>query len=308
MPSGGFDEEALKKHLEAGRIAAKVRDEAVSRIRPGAGLLDICEWVERRIVELGGKPAFPCNISVDSVAAHYTPPPGDETLVPEGSVVKLDVGVQVDGYIADTAVTVSFNPDHDALLEAAREALEAALSVIRPGAKFRDVGRVVEGTITRFGFKPIKNLSGHSLGRYLIHAGESIPNTGEPLRFGTFKPGHAYAIEPFATNGAGYVRDSREYYIYAVVKIRAKGLRSFEARLLSEAYSRFRTLPFTARWLLDLGEGKDVVAGLERLVKRRVVHAYPVLVEAAGGLVSQFEHTVFITEDDVVVTTRSTKL
>ncbi len=308
MPARGFDEEVLKRHVEAGRIAARVRDEAVSRIRPGARLLEICEWVERRIVELGGRPAFPCNISVNDVAAHYTPPPGDESLVPEGSVVKLDVGVHVDGYIADTAVTVSFNPDHDALLEAAREALEAALSVIRPGAKFRDVGRVVEETISRYGFKPIKNLSGHSLGRYLIHAGESIPNTGEPLRFGTFKPGRAYAIEPFATNGAGYVRDARDAYIYAVVKMRAKGLRSFEARLLREAYSRFRTLPFAARWLLDLGGVDAVVAGLGGLVRRRIIHAYPVLVEAAGGLVSQFEHTVFVTDDDVVVTTRSTKL
>ncbi|AEM38808.1 methionine aminopeptidase, type II [Pyrolobus fumarii 1A] len=303
-----MDEEILRKYLEAGRIARIVLQETVKLVEPGARLLDICDYAERRTRELGGEPAFPCNISVNDVAAHYTPVIGDDATIPEDAIVKIDIGVHVDGYIADTAVTVDLSGKHEKLLEAAREALEAAIREVKPGVSFQTIGAVVERLIKSKGFKPIANLSGHSLGRYLVHAGESIPNVNEPLP-GVFRPGNAYAIEPFATTGEGYVVEREPITIYSLnperPSMRAMRLRQLEKRLLSEIATRFRTLPFTERWF-DVEKYGGVEAlrlALRKLWRARALIGYPMLVERSGGLVAQFEHTVLVLEDRIIVTT-----
>ncbi|MEO2152470.1 MAG: type II methionyl aminopeptidase, partial [Thermococcus sp.] len=162
--------------IRAGEIARKVKEEVVDLIKPGTKLYDIAEFVERRIVELGGKPAFPCNLSLNEVAAHYTPYKGDDTVLKEGDYLKLDLGVHVDGYIADTAVTFRVGMEEDELMEAAREALENAIATLRAGVMVRDVAKAIEETIRGKGFNPIVNLSGHKVERYKLHAGVSIPN------------------------------------------------------------------------------------------------------------------------------------
>lgn len=133
--------------IKAGEIARQVKKEVVDLIKPGAKLYDIAEFVERRIVELGGKPAFPCNLSINEIAAHYTPYKGDGTVLKEGDYLKLDIGVHVDGYIADTAVTFRVGMEEDELMEAAREALENAIATVRAGVMIRDVARAIEETI-----------------------------------------------------------------------------------------------------------------------------------------------------------------
>lgn len=303
-----MDEEALKAYIEAGRIAAIVRDEAAKRLRPGMKLLDFCEWVENRIRELGASPAFPCNISVNDVAAHYTPLIGDESLVPEGSVVKIDVGAHINGYIADTAVTVSFDDKWDPLLEAVREALDRALETVRPGVRFAETGRAIEEAITRHGFKPITNLGGHSIGRYRIHAGESIPNMYDPMVRGRYTAGRVYAVEPFGTNGEGLVYEGDLVSIYALVRpsLRRR-LDPFSRRVLEAIKERFSTLPFAERWLSDLAQGdaERLRRSLTKLSRMGYLVRYPILIERGGGMVAQFEHTVVITgSGDVIVTTR----
>ncbi|BEP17045.1 type II methionyl aminopeptidase [Pyrofollis japonicus] len=300
-----MDEEILRAYIEAGRIAKMVREEAAKRIQPGLSVYEFCTWVENRIVELGGKPAFPCNLSINDVAAHYSPLVGDELLVPEDSVVKIDLGVHVDGYIADTAVTVSFSDKWSLLLEAVRSALDKAISAIAPGVKFSEIGRIIEATITSYGFKPISNLGGHSLARYTIHAGESIPNVYEPFLRGKFGTGKAYAIEPFGTNGAGSVKEGDLVTIYALVRPNLKRrLNDIQRRVLNTIRERFRTLPFSERWLTDVAPIEDIRNALRRLSRMGFLAQYPVLVEKGGGMVAQFEHTIVITDSgDVIVTT-----
>jgi len=300
-----MEREEVEKLLKAGEIAARVREEAEKLVRPGARIIDICEAVEKRIRELGGEPAFPCNVSVNHVAAHYTSPIGDEARVPDEAVVKIDIGVHVDGYIADTATTVTLTPRYEGLLEAAREALERALEAVKPGTPFKAVSRIIQDTIRRHGYRPIGNLGGHSIARYRIHAGESIPNAYEPLLPGSFKPGRVYAIEPFATNGRGVAVDSPEVYIYALTGSRVhRRLKEAEKRLLAVVAARYRTLPFTERWLADtFTDVHQLRRILKRLSKIGMLTSYPVLVEARHGIVSQFEHTVIVLEKEVLVTT-----
>ncbi len=300
----------VRKYLRAGWIASTVLEETVKRVEPGARVLDVCEYAERRIRELGGEPAFPCNLSVNEEAAHYTPLIGDEKRIPEDSVVKVDLGVHVDGYIADTAATVDLSGRYESLLEAAREALEKALERVAPGTPIVEVSRVIASVIRSKGFRPIRNLTGHSLGRYLVHAGDVIPNVPDEPVPGSFQPGRAYAIEPFATNGEGVVREKEPITIYSLnperPSLRAARLRQEERRLLAEITQRFRTLPFTERWLdpQRYGGVDKLRLHLRKLWRTRMLIGYPVLVEAAGGMVSQFEHTVLVLKDGVIITTR----
>jgi len=298
--------EALRAYLEAGRIAARVREEAAKLVKPGTRLVEICEFVERKTIELGGKPAFPCNISINDVAAHYTPTIDDEGVIPDDAVVKLDLGVHVDGYIADTAVTIDTSGKWETLLEAVREALEKALETVRPGTRFAETGRVIAETITSYGYKPIVNLGGHSLDRYRIHAGESIPNMYDPTVPGKYRAGRAYAIEPFGTNGEGLVYEGDLVTIYALVRpTLRRRLDPFTRTVLEAIKERFYTLPFSERWLSDLTE--DVTRlrrALQKLSKMGFLVKYPVLIERKHGIVAQFEHTVILTLDgEAIVTT-----
>ena len=302
----GLSEEALRAYLEAGRIAARVRTEASKLIEPGRKLIDICQYVENRTLELGGRPAFPCNISINDVAAHYTPLIGDESVVPEEAVVKLDLGVHIDGYIADTAVTVDTTGRWEPLLEAVKEALQKALETVQPGKRFAETGRVIADTIRTYGFNPIVNLGGHSLGRYRIHAGESIPNMYDPMVPGKYRAGAAYAIEPFGTNGEGLVYEGELVTIYALVRPRLRRrLDPYTRKVLEAITERFKTLPFTERWLADIA-GDDVNRlrkSLSKLSKMGYLVKYPILVERKHGVVAQFEHTVVITNDGQVIVT-----
>lgn len=284
----------LEKYERAGEIVRKVKEEVVKLVKPGVKLLEVAEFVESRIVELGGKPAFPCNISINSDAAHFTPKRNDKRVFKEGDIVKIDIGAHVDGYIADSAITIDLG-DHEDLVECSKRALEKAIEVVHAGVNTAEIGEVIEKTIREFGFRPIVNLTGHGLDRYIAHAPPTIYNVKVDKGV-ELKEGMVVAIEPFATNGAGKVVERGECEIFsliAVKKLRLKQEREF-VRHIAENY---RTLPFARRWV----NVSDVV--LARLVKQGVLRAYPVLTEVNNGLVSQFEHTLIVEEDGCKVIT-----
>src|SRR3712207_2985877 len=212
-------------YLHAGKIAAEVRETARKKYHVGLTLLEICESVEAQIRSLNAEPAFPVNTSLNEIAAHYTAEPNDATLVKEGDVLKIDIGVHIDGYIADTAVTVCYDPQYEALVNTAEMALGEAVRMARANTKASDIGRVIETTITKFGFKPIQNLSGHSLQQYTIHAGKSIPNIWTRGSSLSLLEHEAYAIEPFITtrDGQGIVYEGKTKNIF--------GIRSEERRV-----------------------------------------------------------------------------
>ena len=301
--------EELKLLLKAGDIASRARDYGAQLVTPGKKASEICEAVESYIRELGGKPAFPCNLSINDVAAHYTPGLRDDVVIPDDAVVKIDVGVHIDGYIADTATTVDLSGKYEKLLEASLSALEAVKQKIRPGISVYELGKIIGSEIRRRGFKPIKNLYGHTIDRYNLHAGVSIPNYPERLFFG-FKlpPGTVVAIEPFATNGKGHVKEGSVVNIYSYTGKRAKvRLSELEERVLDTIIREYRTLPFTPRWLLrSINVDVDVLDSIIKSLKsKKLLNAYPILVESAHGFVAQFEHTFIILEDQVIVSTVS---
>lgn len=295
--------EPLDALREAGRIASQVRKKIHRDVEVGMKLIDICESVETRIRELGGEIAFPCNVDIDQVAAHYTSPPGDAATVPEGALVKVDIGAHVDGYIADTATTICFEPRLDVLAEAAEAALDAGLRTVRAGVRVSEVGAVIERTMRVRGVAPIRNLTGHKIARYIIHAGRVVPNVAS-IDGHRLEAGEVYAIEPFTTlpDAAGEVMDGPPGHIYLFKKKRsARG--EVARRMLKHIQSEYRTLPFASRWVLRRFPGSEGREAFSELLRSRCLYAYPQLVERSHRPVGQAEHTVIVTEDGCEVTT-----
>ncbi len=287
----------LEKHRRAGEILVDVRERVVEEVEPGVSHLEVAELAEELIREKGAAPAFPLNISIDEEAAHATPSRDSDEVFGD-DMVNIDIGVHVDGWIADSAVTVdmSGNPD---LVEASREALEAAVDKIEGGVNTADIGAIIEDTIKGYGFNPVYNLTGHGLGHFEQHTSPTIPNRGVDQGV-ELREGMVIAIEPFATDGSGKVEEGSTTEIYSLNEIGAK-VRSRGAReLISKIEESYRTLPFAKRWL-----PKKMGMRLRRLEGGEVIHGYPVLKEEKGKLVSQKEHTVIVESDGCEVITSS---
>ncbi len=290
-----------EKYKQAGKIASQVRDEIASAIKIGARAFDLCEAAETRILELGGGIAFPTNISINEVAAHYSSPEIDETVIKEGDIVKLDVGVHIDGYIADTALTICFNPELEKLLEASREALNKALELVRPKTNSKDLGKIIEDTIRGYGYRPIRELSGHQLDEYVLHGQKTLPNIAVPHGT-TLEEGEAYALETFASTGTGSVHDTGQYYIFSLQPVR-KPIRNLCAREIVKLVAReFKSLPFSRRYLSKQIQ-RPLALGLRELTQKGVLRQYSVLADSKGCHVSQAEHTFLVTKDGAEITT-----
>lgn len=289
--------------IQSGKVLAQVREFVKGVSLQGKSVLQLCEEVEWKIRELGGDPAFPCNVGINEVAAHYTSPWDDRSSIPGNSIVKVDFGVEIDGFVTDSAITISLNPAYDSMIVAAETALQEALAAVAPGRKLAEIGSVVERCIERYGFKPIRNLTGHKIDRYTIHAGKSVPNVSG-IESGRFEVGEVYAIEPFVTlkQAEGAVRDGDSAYIFRYVK--EKGAKSGEAiKLIGYIHENYKTLPFAARWVHKAFPQSEYTGAFEELVNRRCITGYPVLVEASGNVVAQAEHTIAITENGCRVLT-----
>ncbi len=296
MSEADLEAEQYENHREAGEILATVRAEAVERVEVGASHLEVAEHVEERIRELGGQPAFPVNVSIDEEAAHATPTADDDATFGE-EMVNIDIGVAVDGWLADSAITVDLS-GHSELVEASAEALEAAIDLVEPGVQTGEIGAAIEETIDGYGYNPVVNLTGHGLGHWEQHTEPNIPNRAVSQGV-ELTVGDVVAIEPFATDGAGKVGEGSDEAIFALEQERS--VRNRQAReVLEQVTDQFRTLPFATRWL----DSTRAEMALRRLKRQDIVHGYPVLKEADGRLVSQKEHTVMVTEDGCEVTTR----
>jgi methionyl aminopeptidase len=299
-----YDKEELEKFRLSGRILRETREEMKTNVKENMLIIDVCEKTEALIRAKGGKPAFPCNVSINEVAAHYTAPPNDKSRIPEGSTVKVDLGVQVDGYVTDTAFTACFNPEGRSMANAAEQALKTAIENIHGDMPLGKIGGLIESTIKNRGFKPISNLTGHSVGRYLIHAGMSIPNVAQPLSLTKVKAGEVYAIEPFVTlpDAVGRVDDSPQTTIFRLLK--AKSVKTESAKkLLKHIEANFRTLPFAERWLIGVVPREEHNAAFKELLSSKVIMSYPVFVEVSKKPVAQAEHTVLLKDDDCEVLT-----
>ena len=295
----------FENYIKAGKIASEVREYARTQDHTGRTLSEICNEVENEIIKRGGKPAFPVNVSLNEVAAHYTAEPNDPIIVKNSDVLKIDVGVHIDGYIADTAVTVSFDSKYQDLIDIAQKALDEAIGIARSNTRVSDIGRIIEKTITKYGYIPIQNLSGHSLERYTIHAGKSIPNIWTIGHSFNLSVNNVYAIEPFVTtkDGQGIVYEGKVKNIFGIAsRKRTKDQRVDE--FLEYLWNKFKTLPFALRWVVKDYDEKEALSLLGTLLKKRNIHAYPILVEGANRIVVQAEHTIIPQESNTITITK----
>jgi methionyl aminopeptidase len=298
-----YDEEALEKFRLSGKILRNTREEMKLFVRENMPIVQVCEKAEKLIREKGGKPAFPCNVSINEVAAHYTSPPNDERRIPEKTIVKVDIGVHVDGYVTDTAFTACFNPEYKSMADAAEHALKVAIANIHPEMATSKIGGIIEKDIKNRGFKPIANLTGHSVGRYLIHAGTSIPNVAQ-FSLTKVKAGEVYAIEPFVTlpEAVGRVEDGSEIAIFRLVKV--KSIKNpYAKQLLKHIEDNFKTLPFAERWLKGVVPKEQHREAFKELLASKTLMGYPIFVEVSRKPVAQAEHTVLITGDSCEILT-----
>ena len=290
-------------YIQAGKIAGEVRENVRKTDWIGKTVFEICEHVESEIKKRGAKCAFPVNTSINEVAAHYTAEPNDPLSIKDNDLVKIDLGAQINGHIADTAVTVCYNAEFDNMVQAAELSLSNAMSMMKVGVKSSDVGRTIEKTIKQMGFLPIANLSGHSLDQYTIHAGKSVPKIWSIGSF-TFNENQAFACEPFVTTGEGlgFVHEGKVKNIFSLSS-RKKTKDKDADKMLDYIWQNFNLLPFALRWLTNEWEEKEARRLLEILVKKKAVHAYPILVEGNGQRVTQAEHTFIPNETGVTITT-----
>jgi methionyl aminopeptidase len=300
-----MDEEIYQQYKRAGSIAAEARDYGVTLLKPGARFLDVATAVETRIKNNGAGIAFPVNIALNTLAAHYSPRHNDVLTFKKGDIVKLDVGAHVNGYIADTAITVELETHkYDTMIQASSEALEKTIQLLTTKTSLREIGDTIERTITSYGFKPIDNLMGHGLDHYMLHSGISIPNVGSLGNKNKLKDGTVVAIEPFATNGAGHVVSGDGSNIYLCNEsLKAKFIRDSKTKFIFDKMNtHFSTLPFAERWCHDLfPNGGDLA--LKKLSFLGLTKQYPQLFEAKAGMVTQKEHTIIVREDGCEVIT-----
>ncbi|UCF08263.1 MAG: type II methionyl aminopeptidase [Thermoplasmata archaeon] len=295
-----MDEDMLEKYRKAGKIAKAARNYAATRVKEGVLLLEVAEDVENFIRKSGAQPAFPINLAINDAAAHFSPSHDDKTRFQRGDVTKIDVGVHMDGYVGDTAVTVEVGTRswHD-MIRATKEALGAAIDLMKPGARLDDIGAAIQRVIEAYGFTPIENLTGHSMERYKLHAGLSVPNVmGQET--GSVALGDVIAIEPFATNGAGRVDGKKGGNIYRLIRpkqVKGKDL----SALVAHVQKQYQTLPFSERWLTKIDRKAKV--RIRKLHRLGVLHSYPVLRDVGEGMVAQSEHTVIITDSGCEVIT-----
>jgi methionyl aminopeptidase len=300
------------QYKKSGVILADALNYAKKITKPGKRLIDIAEEIEGFIRNKSAQPAFPVNISINEIAAHYSPVINDDSKVPEESIVKIDAGVSVDGFLTDAARTFIFDEKWTKMKLLAETALENALNAIKPNDSVFKVGEIVEKTVKREGYKPIVNLSGHLMTKYSLHGGVSIPNykISKEARDEThrFLPGNVYAVEPFVTSGSGRVFDDKNTTIYRHYRnFKKDEIPTDVEEIYKYIKSNFCNLPFSWRWVFNAGFNiKEIERVKEILQRKHVVHGYPVLIESKFAPVTQAEETIYIDDEEIIILTNTT--
>ena len=289
--------ESLKK---AGKIAQEIKEFIKPKIKVGAKAMDIITVAEAKIEELGGLCAFPVNLSINNIAAHYTSPIKDDDLtINDDDIVKIDLGVHIEGYIVDTAFTLNFNEDTflENIIQATEVALDAAKMMAKPKVNTKEIGRKIESIVKGFKYNPIKELGGHQIERWTVHGKKALPELGSQGG-DVMEEGDIFSIEIFASTGEGSIHNTQHSYIYELNPYsgRVPLRRKVSKQLLGFINKNYKTLPFAERWLAKefrLG----VAFGLQELVQQGKLQAHYVLAEKKGVYVAQSEETILITED-----------
>lgn len=296
------EEKALKIESlrKAGKIAQEVKKYIKPQIKVGLKALDIINATEAKIIELEGYAAFPVNLSINNIAAHYTSPMRDDGLtINDNDIVKLDIGVHIEGYIVDTAFTVSFNNDKtlENIIQATEVAVEAAKMMAKPGINTKEIGKKIESIVKGFKYNPIKELGGHQIERWTVHGKKALPELGSQGG-DEMEEGDVFGVEIFASTGEGSVHLTNNSFIYELNPYsgRVPLRRKISKQILGFVNKNYKTLPFAERWLAKEFR-MGIAFGIQELVKQNKLQAHYVLAENKGEFIAQSEDTIIITED-----------
>src|SRR3989344_7948243 len=275
-----MDEQVKQNFIKAGKISAEALEYGKSLIKKGNYIFDATEKIENKIIELGGKPAFPVQFALNEVAAHFCVTEEDKDLVFDDQVVSLDLGVHVSGAIGDNAYTIDLSGKYSDLVKAAQKALEEALKIVSVGTELREIGKIINDTIASYGFNPVRNLSGHGLGLYDIHTEPTLPNfdNGDKMKLTN---NMTFAIEPFSTTGNGIVAEKGHPTVFMIQQKRP--VRSPITREVLKQIESYENLPFAERWLQRKFGAKSNFA-LRELNQFGIIHQFPPLVETGKGI------------------------
>ncbi|MFH1276321.1 MAG: type II methionyl aminopeptidase [Candidatus Woesearchaeota archaeon] len=296
-----MEKEILDKILKAGKIAAQVKQEGAKKLSVvGTSFLEVMDYCEKKILELNGGIAW-AQFGINDVAAHDCCAEDDTRVSKEGDLIKVDIGVHVDGYIADNAMTViaGSNNEWKDLIKASQNALNATIKLVKPGVQLWELGEAQFSEAEAMGFTTITNLCGHTLGKYKVHGGISIPTYNNKDKT-ELKEDMQIAIEPFITDGNGLVKNKGQATVLMIHKER--GVRSPYAKKIMEFVKPRNGLPFTLRDLTrKFGKGPTAL-GLRELKMYNIIHEYPPLAEVTGAMVAQSEHSMIVRDKPIIYT------
>jgi methionyl aminopeptidase len=278
----------IESYLRAGEVHKEACKIARDRVDEGVKHLEVAEDVESHIRENAGL-AFPVNISVNEEAAHRTPNQSGDAVFQENDVICVDIGVHIDGFVADGAFTIDLSGEFSGLIGATTKALNTAVDTVESGVDVRHLGSVIEDILSDEGYNPIRNLQGHGVSKFDAHTSPSVPNVSGMPSY-ELEVGDVIAIEPFGCTVDEKVRRTSTANIF---ELKNNGtLRSRRARnIYDEVKNNYESFPFANRWL----ENSNRI-GMQSLVKKDILEPHPVLA-VNNGIVSQSEHTVVVEED-----------
>ncbi|KAH8432449.1 uncharacterized protein LDX57_010085 [Aspergillus melleus] len=321
------DETFFNDYRKAAEIHRQVRRWTQETARPGQSLTDIAVGIDdgvRALLDNAGlEPGsclksglgFPTGLSLNNCVAHWTPNPGQKDVILDRSdVMKVDFGVHINGWIVDSAFTMSFDPTYDNLLAAVKDSTNTGIKNSGVDVRISDVSAAIQEVMESyeveiggktFPVKPVRNITGHNIKAYQIHAGKSVPfiKTKDQTKM---EEGEVFAIETFGTTGRGVLYDGPGVYGYGKSYSAPSKITSSlaSARSLYKTINdNFGTIVFCRRYLERLGVQR-YLAGMNDLVNKGVVDVYEPLIDTPGSYSAQFEHTILLGETSKEVISR----
>tara|TARA_Y100000310_G_scaffold345695_1_gene468411 strand:+ start:473 stop:1363 length:891 start_codon:yes stop_codon:yes gene_type:complete len=290
-----------ESYLKAGRIHHEICEKARAIVKPGAKYIDIARQIEEWIQEAGASLAFPVNLQVNN-QVHYSPIPNDPNILKDDDLIKVDIGIHLDGYIADGAFTLTFDKDYQDLVDFTEKALKNAITGLKPGMPLSEIGKRLDESLKDSKYKIVRNLMGHQVQQYNLHGDKSVLVYENKENKNILEVGEAFAIEIFITDGDGWIRAAPEVTIYSVSNPNAPSRNPRVKKLIKEIWKKRKSFPFSERYVVEhLGYSK---VDFFLLLKTDALHQYQVLVEKPGTKVAQFEDVIYVDENEVIITTK----
>jgi curved DNA binding protein len=308
----------LDKYQAAGKIVNAVLERVIAKATAGASVAEICEFgdkeLDAELAKVYAKKkmekgiAFPTCVSANEIAGHYSPLKSETTTLKDGDLVKIDLGVHIDGFIAVAAHTVvvggqAVDGKKADVVLAAYNALQGALRTMKPGNTNYDVTDVIGQVAESYKCQPLEGVLSHELKKHLLDGNNVIINKAtfdQKVEEHEFNLNEVFGLDVFVSTGEGKTKET-EYrstiYKRAIERtytLKLKASRAFYA----EAVDKYPTMAFTLRSFADETSAK---LGVSEAVKHDLFHAYPVLTEKAGEFIAHFKYTVAIMKNGISI-------